>query len=44
MYYEDYYDDYEDKYAGTWAHDVEGYDDDTIDAAFDGGPRSVLEY
>lgn len=35
---EDYYDEFGDKYEGTWAHDVEGYDDETIDAAFDGDP------
>ncbi len=38
-----YYDDYDDepsygRYAGSYAQDVAGYDDDTIDAAFDGDP------
>lgn len=35
MYYDDdYYD--EDRYAGSYAHDVEGYSDEDIDAAFEG--------
>lgn len=41
------YEDYEDetvyerhygRYEGSYAQDVEGYDDDTIDDAFDGDP------
>lgn len=41
MYEEDY--DYEDertyeRYNGSYAQDVEDYDDDTIDTVFDGDP------
>lgn len=33
-----YYDYDEDEYAVTYAHDVEGYSDEDIDAIFDGDP------
>lgn len=39
--YEDYDDGYGshyNEYAGTYAQDVAGYSDETIDAAFDGEP------
>lgn len=39
--YAEYDDDYErhyEKYAGSYAQDVAGYDDDTIDDAFEGDP------
>ena len=39
-YEDDYYEDertYE-RYNGSYAQDVEGYDDDTIDEVFDGDP------
>lgn len=32
------YDECESEYAGTYAHDVEGYNDDDIDTIFDGDP------
>ncbi len=40
MYYDDdeYYS--RDKYAGSYAHDVEGFSDDDIDAAFEGDPAA----
>lgn len=40
MYYDDdeYYS--RDKYAGSYAHDVEGFSDDDIDAAFEGDPEA----
>ena len=39
MYYDDEDDYYgRDKYTGIYAHDVEGFSDDDIDAAFDGCP------
>jgi hypothetical protein len=43
--YEDYndFEDYDDeptydRYNGSYAQDIEGYDDDTIDNVFDGDP------
>ena len=36
--YEYYYDEYDSEYSGTYAQDVEGYDDDTISDAFEGDP------
>ena len=40
MYYDDdeYYS--RDKYARSYAHDVEGFSDDDIDAAFEGDPEA----
>lgn len=35
-----YYEDYEDEYAGTYAHDVAGFDEETINDAFDGEPEA----
>lgn len=36
-----YYDDYnESDFAGSYAHDIEGYDDQTIYDAFDGDPEA----
>mgnify|MGYP006338029891 CR=1 FL=1 len=40
-YEDDYYDEDErtyERYNGSYAQDVEGYDDDTIDEVFDGDP------
>ena len=34
----DYDDDRHDDFEGTYAHDVEGFDDDTIYDAFEGDP------
>lgn len=36
-FFEDYCE-YESDFSGSYAHDVEGYDDDTIYDAFDGDP------
>lgn len=33
-----YCEDDEDEYAGTYAHDVAGFDEETINDAFDGEP------
>ena len=33
-----YCEDYEDENAGTYAHDVAGFDEETINDAFDGEP------
>lgn len=41
MYEDDYYEEDErtyERYNGSYAQDVEGYDDDTIDEVFDGDP------
>lgn len=40
-YEDDYYEEDEctyERYNGSYAQDVEGYDDDTIDEVFDGDP------
>lgn len=39
---ENFYDDesHYGKYSGSYAQDVEGFDDDTIDSAFDGDPEA----
>ena len=39
-YHEGNYDYEESEYEGTYAHDVAGYDDDTISDAFDGDPEA----